>query len=99
VRYLTWKLTWPNDRRYGYGPEPVAAEHGGKAEASQWVNSSGVHLGYLYGDVGLVTMGSWGVKELTANQALMFAKSIDPNAYIGAGGRIATTTPSPGGDR
>jgi hypothetical protein len=96
VRYLTWILTWPGTGFYGYGPEPVAAAEGGRAEASQWVNAAGVHLGYLHGVVGVVKMADWQAKELNANQALMFARSIDPNAYVMDDGRIGTTTPRPG---
>jgi hypothetical protein len=95
VRYISWVLTWPGTGFYGYGPEPVAAVDGAFAEASQWVNAAGVHLGYLHGVVGVVKMADWQAKELNANQALNFAMAIDANAYVLPDGRIGTTTPHP----
>jgi hypothetical protein len=95
MRYLTWELTWPGYHRYGFGPEPVVAENGGRLEASQWVNptvEAGTILGYLDGDMDLGLIGAWNATELAQADALAFAAAIDPNAYVGDDGRIATTT-------
>jgi len=93
VRYLTWELTWPGDHRYGYGPEPVAADHGAHLEASMWVNptvEAGTILGYLTGDLDVALLAAWNVTELTQADALAFAQAIDPNAYVTDDGYIAT---------
>lgn len=95
MRYLTWQLTWPGDHRYGYGPEPIAADNGAHLEASMWVNptvEAGVILGYLNGDIDLGLIEAWSAQELSENDALVFAQGIDPNAYVSDDGRIATTT-------
>ncbi len=100
MRYLTWELTWPGDHRYGFGPEPVAADNGATLEASMWVNptvEAGTILGYLDGEMNLGLIGAWNANELTQADALAFAAAIDPNAYIMDDGRIGTTTEIPNG--
>lgn len=93
MRYLTWQLTWADG--YGYGPEPVVAEHGARLEASSWVDPTvevGTILGYLHGDVDLALLDDWSVTELTEAEALAFAQAIDPNACVTDDGVIGTTT-------
>ena len=95
MRYLTWELTWPGDHRYGFGPEPVAADNGAHLEASMWVSPSveaGTILGYLDGDMDLGLIGAWNAVELSEVEALGFSVGIDPNAYVAGDGRIGTTT-------
>lgn len=91
MRYLTWKLTWPGDAQYGFGPESVVAENGGHLEASSWVNPSvetGTILGYLAGDVDLALLADWDVVELTEADALAFAQALNGQAFLAENGFI-----------
>lgn len=91
MRYLVWKLTWAGG--YGTGPEATVAAHGARLEASAWVNPTveqGEILGNLTGDVDLALLTDWSVRELTQAEALAFAKSIDPAAYLLDDGVIGT---------
>jgi len=96
VRYLTWKLTWPGDARYGFGPEPVVAENGGRLEASSWVNpivETGTILGYLTGDIDLALLADWDVVELTQAEALTFAQALNAEALLTDDGHIGAPMP------
>jgi len=96
MRYLTWKLTWPDDAQYGFGPEPVVAENGGRLEASEWVNptvEAGTILGYLIGDVDFALLADWNVAELTEVEALTFAQALNPEAFLANDGRIGAPMP------
>lgn len=91
MRYLTWKLTWPGDAQYGFGPEPVVAENGGRLEASSWVNptvEAGTILGYLTGDIDLGLLSAWLVAELTQEEALAFARALNLDASVSDDGVI-----------
>jgi len=91
VRYLTWKLTWPGDAQYGFGPESVVADNGSRLEASEWVNptvEAGTILGYLIGDVDLALLADWEVGELTQAEALSFAQALNAEAVLSEDGRI-----------
>lgn len=90
MRYLVWKLIWP-DGKYGIGPEQIVADQGARLEASSWFNPSveqGEILGYLTGDVDLSLISQWSVRELIADDALAFAKSINDKAFIADNGVI-----------
>ena len=94
MRYVTWKLNWP-DPKYGTGPEQAAFDAGGRLNASMWVNPDVEHgtiLGYLTGDLDLAALATWDVAELTEAEALAFAQNIDANAYVMDDGVIGTTT-------
>jgi hypothetical protein len=96
MRYLTWKLSWSEDNKYGYGPEKTAADNGGLLEASSWSIpdvETGRILGYMTNDVPLELLSEWDVVELSKEEALEFAKAVDQNAYIAGNSTIATTTP------
>lgn len=91
MRYLTWKLMWPGDAKYGYGPEPIVAENGGRLDASSWVDptvENGTILGYLTGDVDLTLLADWNVAELTQDEALAFAQALNPEAFLTDSGLI-----------
>lgn len=98
MRYLVWKLTWGNGK-YGVGPEGAASSAGAHLEASPWANPTveqGEILGYLAGDMDLATLADWSVRELTQAEALAFAKSIHPAAFLldnGVIGAPAEVTP------
>jgi hypothetical protein len=95
MRYATWKLTWVDG--YGYGPEQTAADNGGRLEASSFASPdvmTGTILGYLTGDVDLDLLSDWAVTELTAEEALVFAQTVSPDAFFTEGGRL-TTPPKP----
>jgi hypothetical protein len=92
MRYLTWKLAWPGDGRYGYGPEQVAAANGARLEASSWVDGqveTGTILGYLDGELDLSLLAEWDVTELDETEALTFAQTKQAEAFLGSEGRIA----------
>lgn len=96
MRYLTWKLTWPGDGRYGFGPEPAVADNGGRLEASGWVDptvEAGTILGYLTGDVDLALLADWEVAELPQSEALAFARALNPEAFLTNDGRIGAPMP------
>lgn len=91
MRYLTWNLIWPNEGEYGLGPEPIAANNGARLEASEWVTPNVEHgtiLGYLHGDFDLTLVQPFNATELTENQALEFAQSINPEAFVADDGTI-----------
>jgi hypothetical protein len=91
MRYLQWHLTWPGDHRYGYGPEPVAADNGAHLEASGWVDptvETGTILGYLTGELDIALLADWDVVELDEAEALTFAQALNPQAFLTDDGRI-----------
>lgn len=89
MRYCTWKLVWSDG--YGYGPEQTAHDNGGKLTPSMWVMPSveaGHILGYATEDLDLGLLTDWEATELTEDEALAFAKSLDVTAYVMVDGSI-----------
>lgn len=87
MRYITYNLTYPTPE-YGFGPEPIAHAQGSKLVASSFVNNTGLHLGYLDGDLNLVLISDWFANELTQTEALTFAKSLHTEASVNDNGII-----------
>jgi hypothetical protein len=88
MKYATWKLNFINPE-YGTGPEPEIVANGGTAEGA-WVDGDitdgGTVLGYFTGDA--ADLAPWEFAEVSQEQALEFAKAIDPTAYLLEDGRI-----------
>jgi hypothetical protein len=85
IRYLLWRLNW-DDPRYGTGPEDAIAQQGARAEASAFASPSvttGDILGYwTTGSLDLSKLSKWQVRELTQAEALAFARTVAPDAYL-----------------
>ena len=69
--YLKWKLS--NDT-WGVGPEATIAARGGRALASEYVQSDGYRLGYMPETADLTGLETWDVTELTEAEALTLAQ-------------------------
>jgi hypothetical protein len=81
VRYLTYKLVFLT-AKYGFGPEPRAAEEGATLVASSFVDGNGTHLGYLTGDCDLSVLSAWSATEVSQAAALAFAQALNADAYL-----------------
>lgn len=93
MRYLTWRLVWDEEHKYGTGPEQTVAASGAFLEASSWTDQgaeSGVILGYLTGDVDVSTLSAWSVAELSQGEALAFAQALNADAFIADNGKISS---------
>lgn len=96
MRYVTWKLSWIAGD-YGVGPEQIVADNNGRLEASQWVNPTvekGEILGYLQGDLDIQLISDWKAVELTAEEAVSFAKLLDETAHLHENGLIVSSVPN-----
>lgn len=87
MRYYTWQLIWTDDDRYGDGPEATAYSNGTKLEASMFEHANS-YLGYSDSDVDTAALSAWNVNELTQAEALAFAQTIRPDAYLEDNGVI-----------
>ena len=94
MRYCTYRLIWIDG--YGFGPEPIAYDHGSRIEASSFVDDDGIHLGYLTGDLDLGLIVDYDPTELDGEQAVAFARTIDGTAYMLDDGYIAVVVPEDG---
>ena len=95
MRYVTWKLNWADD--YGYGPEPLAAEHGANLEASAFCSpqtNTGTILGYLTGDLNFEAFTVYQLTEITPEEALEFAQAIAPTAHFTSDGYLVAAKES-----
>ena len=90
MNYASWKLNF-TDPNYGTGPETLISEKGGNAEGS-WANgqveSGATILGYVSGDFDTTGLEPWSYTPLTAEEALTFAQTINPDAYFTEQGYI-----------
>jgi len=86
MRYVTWKLDWEPTERYGTGPEPQI----GDAEGVFFTGPDphDVIVGYVHSDHDLSGLESWDVVEITGEQALALAQSVDEEAIMDDEGRI-----------
>ena len=88
--YLKWKLS---DGVSGTGPEATVADRGGKAEASEYVDSSGYHIGYLTTTADLTGLETWDVTTQTEAQALTFCQQFYAPAAVLPDGTISGPPP------
>lgn len=90
MRYLTYDLIYPTPE-YGYGPDTIINATGTTTlTASEFVDADGTHLGYLDGEYDLSTLTEYNVAELTQTEALAWAQTIAPAAYLLPDGTITT---------
>jgi hypothetical protein len=90
MQYVTWKLKWVND--YGYGPESIVNQNDNHLEASMFASSQAQDrtiLGYCKTDLDFALISDFEAQEITKEEALVFAKSIDETAYFLENGFIA----------
>lgn len=96
--YVAWKLDWTNPK-YGTGPEEAANAQGVVLSASMFVEPdeyTGAILGYIVsGTIQPGSLDKWHITELTQDEALAFAQSIVPDAYLMPDGVITVPTPEP----
>lgn len=94
MNFATWKLDFSNPN-YGTGPEKQLNALGFSAEAS-WsngeVSEGGTILGYVSGVPDESLLSTWEYQNISEEEALEFAKAINPNAVI-VDGRVETLEP------
>lgn len=95
MRYATWKLFWQPDARYGSGPEAVIAERGGSAEGafSLGPDANDLIVGYIHGDISLDALDEWSMSEITKEEALALAQTINAEATINEKDRVKFPPP------
>jgi hypothetical protein len=92
VNYATWKLNFSNSN-YGTGPEEKIAELGFAAEGALsigQVENGGTILGYVTEAIDPAELTSWEFENVSQEEALAFARTIAPTAYLLEDGKIAT---------
>jgi hypothetical protein len=92
VNYATWKLSFLNSN-YGTGPEEKIAELGFAAEgalSNGQVENGATILGYVSQILDPVELTEWQFENLSQEEALEFARTIAPSAYLLENGKIAT---------
>jgi hypothetical protein len=91
MKYALWNLDL-TDTANITGPESTIYNLGGNAEGS-WTNGEvqlgSDILGYITGEFATDGLSAWNYREITQEEALEFAQSIDPQAYLTEDGRIA----------
>ena len=91
MKYALWNLDLTNPQNIT-GPEGTVSSLGGQAEAS-WTNGEvqlgSDILGYITGEFSADGLSAWNYRDITQEEALEFAQSIDPQAYLTQDGRIA----------
>jgi fructose-1,6-bisphosphatase/sedoheptulose 1,7-bisphosphatase-like protein len=88
MRYATWKLNY-TDSLYGIGPEDSIIAQGGSAEgciSDAAVELGGTILGYFTGQP--TDLDNWQFQEITQQEALAFAQSVNNSAIINSDGKI-----------
>jgi hypothetical protein len=97
MKYATWNLNF-TDPNYGTGPEERIAAQGFSAEGS-WISgiaeAEGTILGYVTGTPVASALADWNYTEVTQEEALAFATTINPEAYLLEDGRIAAPPVNP----
>ena len=90
MKYAIWNLDTTNPENIT-GPEAHIAELGGHASGG-WVNGQAENgadiLGYVMGDFLTDTLTAWSYREITSEEALAFAKAINPDAFFTPDGHI-----------
>lgn len=92
MNYATWKLSFLNSN-YGTGPEEKIAELGFAAEgalSNGQVENGATILGYVSQILDPVELTEWQFENLSQEEALEFARTIAPSAYLLENGKIAT---------
>ena len=91
MNYATWKLNF-TDPKYGTGPEDKIGELGFAAEGA-WVagavENGATILGYVTEALDPAELTAWEFQNVSQEQALAFAQTIAPDAYLLENGRIA----------
>jgi hypothetical protein len=91
MKYATWKLNFA-DPMYGTGPEDAIVASGKTAQgalADGDITQGATILGYVSSAVKESELTAWSVKNLSSEEALAFAKTINSTAYFTADGLIA----------
>ena len=85
MRYATWKIDFSKESNYGTGPETqiTSGEIKGGFEISPFFI-----LGYVSDDAIITNLNQWEVTEVTPQEALDFALSLNPEAFISENGYI-----------
>lgn len=89
MQYAIWKLNFIDG--YGFGPEDKVAQLGGKASGGPTESTVlGRILGYIYGEIDKAALQEWDFDFVNQEQALEFAKLIDPTSYFLEDGKIGS---------
>jgi hypothetical protein len=95
MQYAIWKLNFIEG--YGFGPEEKIAQLGGNATGGITESSpQGRILGYVYGEIDKAALQEWDFDFVSQEQALEFAKVIDPTSYFLEDGKIGSVFESSG---
>lgn len=89
MKFATWKLDFSNSN-YGTGPEEKLLDLGISAEAclaDGEVGNGATVMGYVSNEADEALLSLWSFKNISQDQALNFAQSIDANAIF-VDGRI-----------
>jgi hypothetical protein len=83
MRYVTWKLYWKPDEKYGRGPEAKI----GEAEGAFFTGPDphDTIVGYVHSDHDLSGLEDWNVQEITGEQAIALAQQINAGATMSNG--------------
>jgi len=98
MNYATWKLNFTNPE-YGTGPEEKIAQLGFGAEAGMTqgsVESGGTVLGYVTEPQDETELTTWDFTNITQAEALEFALTVNPEAYLLPDGKITVPMTTPG---
>ena len=88
MRYLKWKLS---EGIWGTYPVETIAAMGGRANTSEYVDTDGYRIAYLWEDVDISALDSaWDVTEPTEAEALAFCQQFYADAVIVADGRVSS---------
>ena len=91
MNYIKWRLS---QGTWGFGPEQVIADRGGRAEAGSYVDNDGYRVGYLTESADLAGLDDYGLTEITEAEALTFYQQFYPDAAVMADGRISEPMPT-----
>ena len=91
MRYLKWKLS---EGIWGTYPVETIAAMGGRANTSEYVDTDGYRIAYLWEDVDISALDSaWDVTEPTEAEALAFCQQFYADAEVLPGGTISGPPP------
>lgn len=92
MKYLKWTIYFPEGSNEGTTPEDIIREKNGWAEGAIALSNNEI-IGYASDESDLSGLSNYDLQELTQEEALDLAQTINPSFYLADDGKIGSPTP------
>ena len=87
MRFVSWKVYFPENSSEGSTPDPIIRERGFQASGLFHIESFTI-LGEISNDADISNLDNYDIKEITNDEALSIALTLNDTAYFNDNGEL-----------